>query len=27
VNPQLTDANTATVTISIQSEFFGAFTE
>jgi len=27
VNPQLTDANTATVTISIQSQFFGAFTE
>jgi hypothetical protein len=27
VNPQLTDANTATVTISIQSEFFGAYTE
>lgn len=27
VNPQLTDANTATVTISVQSEFFGAFTE
>jgi hypothetical protein len=27
VNPQLTDANTATVTVSIQSEFFGAFTE
>lgn len=27
VNPQLTDANTATVTISVQSQFFGAFTE
>jgi len=27
VNPQLTDANTATVTISMQSAFFGAFTE
>lgn len=27
VSPQLTDANTATVTVSIQSEFFGAFTE
>ena len=26
VNPQLTDANTATITITIQSEFFGAFT-
>ena len=26
VNPQLTDANTAVVTISIQSEFIGAFT-
>lgn len=26
VTPQLTDANTATVTISIQSEFFGAYT-
>ena len=26
VNPQLTDANTATLTISIQSEFYGAFT-
>jgi len=26
VNPQLTDANTATVTISIQSKFYGAFT-
>lgn len=26
VNPQLTDANTATVTISIQSDFFGAYT-
>ena len=27
VNPQLTDANTATVTISVQSQFFGAYTE
>ena len=27
VNPQLTDANTATITISIQSQFFGAYTE
>ncbi len=27
VNPQLTDANTATITVSVQSEFFGAFTE
>lgn len=26
VNPQLTDANTATITISIQSKFYGAFT-
>jgi len=26
VNPQLTDANTATVTITVQSEFFGAYT-
>jgi hypothetical protein len=26
VNPQLTDANTATITISVQSAFFGAFT-
>lgn len=26
VNPQLTDATTATLTISIQSEFYGAFT-
>jgi hypothetical protein len=26
VTPQLTDANTATVTLTIQSEFFGAFT-
>jgi hypothetical protein len=26
VNPQLTDANTATVTMSIQSAFFGAYT-
>lgn len=26
VNPQLTDANTATVTMSIQSKFFGAYT-
>jgi hypothetical protein len=27
VNPQLTDANTATITITMQSEFFGAYTE
>jgi hypothetical protein len=27
VNPQLTDANTATVTLTIQSDFFGAFTD
>jgi len=27
VNPQLTDANTATVTITVQSEFFGAYTD
>jgi hypothetical protein len=27
VNPQLTDANTATITITIQSKFFGAFTD
>jgi hypothetical protein len=27
VNPQLTDSNTATVTITVQSDFFGAFTE
>ena len=27
VNPQLTDANTATLTISVQSEFFGAYTD
>jgi hypothetical protein len=27
VNPQLTDANTATVTISVQSAFSGAYTE
>ena len=27
VSPQLTDANTATVTISVQSAFFGAYTE
>ena len=27
VTPQLTDANTATVTITLQSRFFGAFTE
>lgn len=27
VNPQLTDANTATITLSTQSAFFGAFTE
>lgn len=26
VNPQLTDANTATLTISVQSAFFGAYT-
>jgi hypothetical protein len=26
VNPQLTDANTATLTISIQSDFYGAYT-
>jgi hypothetical protein len=26
VNPQLTDSNTATVTITVQSDFFGAFT-
>ena len=26
VNPQLTDANTATLTMSIQSNFFGAYT-
>lgn len=26
-SPQLTDANTATVTISVQSAFFGAYTE
>jgi len=26
VNPQLTDANTATLTLSLQSDFFGAFT-
>jgi len=26
VNPQLTDANTATLTISVQSDFYGAFT-
>lgn len=26
VNPQLTDANTATITLTIQSEFFGAYT-
>jgi hypothetical protein len=26
VNPQLTDANTATLTLSVQSEFFGAYT-
>jgi hypothetical protein len=26
VNPQLTDANTATITMSIQSKFFGAYT-
>jgi len=27
VNPQLTDANTATVTITVQSDFYGAFTD
>lgn len=27
VNPQLTDANQATVTITLQSKFFGAFTD
>ena len=27
VNPQLTDANTATITISQQSDLFGAYTE
>lgn len=27
VNPQLSDSNTATVTLTIQSEFFGAFTD
>ena len=26
VNPQLTDANTATITLSIQSKFYGAYT-
>ena len=26
VNPQLTDANTATITLTIQSNFFGAYT-
>jgi hypothetical protein len=26
VNPQLTDANTATITITVQSDFYGAFT-
>lgn len=26
VNPQLTDANTATITMSIQSKFYGAYT-
>ena len=26
INPQLTDANTATLTISVQSEFYGAYT-
>jgi hypothetical protein len=26
VNPQLTDANTATITLSVQSKFFGAYT-
>jgi hypothetical protein len=27
VTPQLTDSNTATVTITLQSRFFGAFTQ
>lgn len=27
VNPQLTDANTATLTITVQSDFYGAFTD
>jgi len=27
VNPQLTDANTATLTLSVQTEFFGAYTD
>lgn len=27
VNPQLTDANQATVTVTLQSKFFGAFTD
>jgi hypothetical protein len=26
INPQLTDANTATLTLSVQSDFFGAYT-
>ena len=26
VTPQLSDANTATVTLSVQSEFYGAYT-
>jgi hypothetical protein len=26
INPQLTDANTATLTISVQSDFYGAYT-
>lgn len=26
INPQLTDANTATLTLSIQSDFYGAYT-
>jgi hypothetical protein len=26
VTPQLTDANTATITLTIQSDFFGAYT-
>jgi hypothetical protein len=26
VSPQLTDANTATITITVQSPFYGAFT-
>jgi len=27
VNPQLTDANTATITITVQSQFYGAYTD